>query len=59
MLNKKIKSLFVAGLLVFGMNGAAFAEGADLPKTSTSIIEYPKFEEGKRIIELQGGLIIV
>lgn len=58
MLSKKIKSLLVAGLLVFSMSGAAFAEGADLPKTSTSVIEYPKFEDGKRIVELQGGLII-
>ena len=59
-MNKKIKSLLVAGLLVFGMGGNAFAaEDGELPTTSTSTISNPAFEDGKRVVELQGGLIVV
>jgi hypothetical protein len=59
-MNKKIKSLLVAGLLVVGMGGNAFAAGeSELPTTSTSTITNPKFEDGKRVVELQGGLIVV
>lgn len=58
-MNKKIKSLLVAGLLVVGMSGNVFAAESDLPSISTSTITQPKFEDGKRIVELQGGLIIV
>jgi len=59
-MNKKIKSLLVAGLLVVGMGGNAFAaEESELPAVSTSTISNPAFEEGKRVVELQGGLIVV
>ena len=59
-MNKKIKSLLVAGLLVVGMGGNAFAaEESELPSVSTSTITHPKFEDGKRVVELQGGLIVV
>ena len=59
-MNKKIKSLLVAGLLVVGMSGNAFAaEEAELPAVSTSTISNPVFEDGKRVVELQGGLIVV
>lgn len=57
---KKIKSLLVAGLLVVGMNGNVFAaEEGELPAISTSTISNPAFEDGKRVVELQGGLIVV
>lgn len=59
MMNKKVKSLLVAGLLVFSMVGNAFAEESELPSVSTSAITYPNFEDGKRVVELQGGLIVV
>ena len=58
-MNKKVKSLIVAGLLVFGMAGSAFAAESELPSVSTSEITHPKFEDGKRVVELQGGLIVV
>ena len=59
-MNKKVKSLLVAGLLVFSMAGSAFAaEESELPSVSTSVITHPKFEDGKRVVELQGGLIVV
>ena len=58
-MNKKVKSLIVAGLLVFGMAGNAFAAESELPSVSTSEITHPKFEDGKRVVELQGGLIVV
>ena len=58
-MNKKIKSLLVAGLLVVGMSGNVFANESELPSVSTSAITYPKFEDGKRVVELQGGLIVV
>ena len=59
-MNKKVKSLLVAGLLVFSMAGSAFAaEESELPSVSTSAITHPKFEDGKRVVELQGGLIVV
>ena len=59
-MNKKVKSLLVAGLLVFSMAGSAFAaEESELPSVSTSTITHPKFEDGKRVVELQGGLIVV
>lgn len=58
-MNKKIKSLLVAGLLVVGMSGNVFAAESDLPSISTSTITQPKFEDGKRVVELQGGLIVV
>ena len=58
-MNKKIKSLLVAGLLVVGMSGSVFANETELPKVSTSTITNPSFEEGRRVVELQGGMIIV
>ena len=59
-MNKKVKSLLVSGLLVFSMAGSAFAaEESELPSVSTSTITHPKFEDGKRVVELQGGLIVV
>ena len=58
-MNKKVKSLIAAGLLVFGMAGSAFAAESELPSVSTSEITHPKFEDGKRVVELQGGLIVV
>lgn len=58
-MNKKIKSLVVAGLLVIGMSGSVFANETELPTTGTSVIEYPSFEDGKRVVELQGGMIVV
>ena len=58
-MNKKIKSLLVAGLLVVGMSGNVFANESELPSVSTSAITHPKFEDGKRVVELQGGLIVV
>jgi hypothetical protein len=57
MLNKKIKSLFVAGLLVVGMGVAKFDSFALEPITST--ITNPKLIENKKTISLQGGSIIV
>ena len=51
MLNKRIKSLLVAGLLVFSMSGGVFAEEISLPSTGKAVIENPKFNaEGKRVI---------
>ena len=43
MLNKRIKSLLVAGLLVMSMTGGVFAAESELPTTGTSIIEHPDF----------------
>lgn len=59
MMNKKVKSLLVAGLLVFSMVGNAFAEESELPSVSTSAITHPNFEDGKRVVELQGGLVVI
>lgn len=60
MLNKRIKSLLVAGLLVFSMSGAVFAEGADLPKEGTIKIDYPDFGvKTFKEYKLQGGNIIL
>ena len=59
MLNKRIKSLLVAGLLVLNMSGAVFAAETELPKESTSKIENPIFTSGKHETSLQGGLIKV
>lgn len=52
MLNKRIKSLLVAGLLVFSMSGAVFAnEDGIVDKNGVATIENPKFNaEGKREI---------
>ena len=60
-MNKKLRTLLLAGLLTLGMSAVAFAnEGeGELPAVSTSTITNPDFEEGKRVVELQGGLIIV
>ena len=44
MLNKRIKSLLIAGLLVFSMVGGVFAEGETLPAEGTIEVEYPDFE---------------
>lgn len=59
MLNKRIKSLLVAGLLVFSMSGAVFANGSDLPANGTIKIDYPDFgaKSYKEYTELQGGKI--
>ena len=59
-MSKKIKSLIIAGLLVFGMSGNVFAsEEGKLPAVSTSTISNPVFEDNKKVEELQGGLIVV
>ena len=52
MLNKRIKSLLVAGLLVFSMSGAVFAnEDGIVDKNGVATITNPKFDaEGKREI---------
>ena len=52
MLNKRIKSLLVAGLLVFSMSGAVFAnEDGIIDKNGVATIQNPKFDaEGKRVI---------
>jgi LPXTG-motif cell wall-anchored protein len=57
MLNKRIKSLLVAGLLVLGMGFAKVDSFALEPITST--ITNPKLIENKKTISLQGGSIIV
>ena len=62
MLNKRIKSLLVAGLLVFSMSGAVFAEGDSIEEKSLiSEITDIDFVEGEeqKVIELQHGYIIV
>lgn len=59
-MSKKIKSLIIAGLLVFGMSGNVFAsEEGELPAVSTSTISNPVFKDNKKVEELQGGLIVV
>ena len=58
-MNKKIKSLIVSGLLMVGMCGTVFANEVELPKVGTAVIENPAFEEGKRVVSLQDGLITV
>lgn len=52
MLNKRIKSLLVAGLLVFSMNGVAFAtEDSVADKNGVATITNPKFDaNGNRSI---------
>jgi LPXTG-motif cell wall-anchored protein len=57
MLNKRIKSLLVAGLLVLGMGFAKVDSLALEPITST--ITNPKLIDDKKTISLQGGAIIV
>lgn len=58
-MNKKIKSLLVAGVLLVGMSGNVFANEVELPKVGTAVITNPAFEEGVRIVSLQDGLITV
>lgn len=58
-MNKRIKSLVIAGLMVVGMSGMSFANEVELPKVGTAIIKNPAFEEGVRVISLQDGLITV
>ena len=60
-MNKKLRTLLLAGLLTLGMSAVAFAneDEGELPSVSTSTITNPDFEEGKRVVELQGGLIVV
>ena len=57
MLNKRIKSLLVAGLVIFGIGFAKVDSYALEPITST--ITNPKLIENKKTISLQGGSIIV
>jgi hypothetical protein len=57
MLNKRIKSLLVAGLVILGMGFAKVDSLALEPITST--ITNPKLIENKKTISLQGGSIIV
>ena len=60
MLNKRIKSLLVAGLLVMSMTGGAFAAETELPASGTSVIEYPNFGDFSfKDYSLQGGNIIL
>ena len=58
-MNKRIKSLMIAGLMVIGMCGNVFANEVELPKVGTAIIKNPAFEEGVRVISLHDGLITV
>jgi hypothetical protein len=58
-MNKKLRTLLLAGLLTLGMSTVAFANESELPAVSTSSVSHPKFEDGKRVVELQGGLVIV
>ena len=58
-MNKKLRTLLLAGVLTLGMSAVAFANESELPAVSTSTVTHPKFEDGKRVVELQGGLIIV
>ena len=58
-MNKKLRTLLLAGVLTLGMSAVAFANESELPAVSTSTISNPAFEDGKRVVELQGGLIIV
>ena len=58
-MNKKLRTLLLAGLLTLGMSTVTFANESELPAVSTSTVTHPKFEDGKRVVELQGGLIIV
>ena len=58
MLNKRIKSLFVAGLLIAGMSGNAFA--AELPKGPfTSYQTYPTISDKSSEASFQDGAIVV
>jgi hypothetical protein len=57
MLNKRIKSVLVAGLLIVGMGFAKVDSFALEPITST--ITNPKLIDNKKTISLQGGSIIV
>lgn len=57
MLNKRIKSVLVAGLVILGMGFAKVDSYALEPITST--ITNPKLIENKKTISLQGGSIIV
>ena len=54
---KKIKSLLVAGILIFSMSGQVFATG-ELPIQGTAAIEYPNFGDfSKKDFSLQNGNI--
>jgi hypothetical protein len=60
MLNKKIKSILVAGLVIMSMTGAVFAEGETvLGDPVVSTITNPKFTNNKAVIELQNGDIVI
>lgn len=63
MLNKKIKSILVAGLVIMSMTGNAFAnETESLPKEATITIENPDFGDFVEKIyddELQDGKIVL
>lgn len=60
MLNKRIKSLLVAGLLVFSMSGMAFAAETELPKEATAKIENPDFGAFQsKTYELQDKFIVL
>ena len=59
-MNKKIKSLLVAGLLVVGMSGSVFANESELPKSATSVIENPDFGDFMfKTYELQDKFIVL
>lgn len=61
-MNKKLKSLLIAGLLVVNMGGFAFATGdggsGDVQQY-TSTITNPKLEEGQKEYKLQNGAVIL
>lgn len=58
MLNKRIKSLFVAGLVILGMSGNAFA--AEVPKGPfTSYQTYPTILDESSEAVFQDGAIVV
>ena len=59
-MNKKLRSLIIAGLLVVSMAGGVFAEGEDLPPTGTIEIDYPKFDGvTQRVFNELGGNIFL
>lgn len=58
MLNKRIKSLFVAGLVILGMSGNAFAAGESTSQF-TSYQTYPTISDESSEAVFQDGAIVV
>ena len=62
MLNKRIKSLLVAGLVILGMSGSVFAAGegeVTTPSEIISTITNPEFVDGQRVVSFHDGAVIV